>query len=309
MLSNELRYFFAVATTGSLSTASEQLYVAGSAISRQIHKLETRLGVTLFERHSRGMVLTDAGQILANHVRKNMRDMEFAMAEIQGLKAVRKALVRIACTEGMAFDLLPGVLARFRQQHPAVSFDLQVGTAMQVAEWIRRNDCDVAFQFSLAPERDVEIIAAWPAPVLLLLADEHPLVSQPGVAMEDLHHYPLVLPEAGTTLRQLFDLSCRMAGTFLEPAFSSNNFAALYGFTRHTPDALTVCSHFSVLWRAKQDGMTLKTINNSSLSQRTLQIQVPGSKHRPTAVNAFLELTAQELDREHKQWMAELSQA
>jgi DNA-binding transcriptional LysR family regulator len=89
-----------VATTGSLSTASEQLYVAGSAISRQIHKLETRLGVTLFERHSRGMVLTDAGQILANHVRKNMRDMEFAMAEIQGLKAVRKALVRIACTEG-----------------------------------------------------------------------------------------------------------------------------------------------------------------------------------------------------------------
>lgn len=55
--------------------------------------------------------------------------------------------------------------------------------------------------------------------------------------------------------------------------------------------------------------MTLKTINNSSLSQRTLQIQVPGSKHRPTAVNAFLELTAQELDREHKQWMAELSQA
>jgi hypothetical protein len=95
--------------------------------------------------------------------------------------------------------------------------------------------------------------------------------------MEDLHHYPLVLPEAGTTLRQLFDLSCRMAGTFLEPAFSSNNFAALYGFTRHTPDALTVCSHFSVLWRAKQDGMTLKTINNSSLSQRTLQIQVPGA--------------------------------
>lgn len=67
--------------------------------------------------------------------------------------------VRIACTEGMAFDLLPGVLARFRQQHPAVSFDLQVGTAMQVAEWVRRNDCDVAFQFSLAPERDVEIIA------------------------------------------------------------------------------------------------------------------------------------------------------
>lgn len=132
MLTNELRYFFAVATSCSLSTASEQLFVAGSAISRQIQKLESRLGVTLFEHHARGMVLTDAGQILANHVRKSMRDMEFALAEIQGLKAVRKALVRIACTDGMAFDLLPGLLARFRQQHPGVNFDLQVGTALQV---------------------------------------------------------------------------------------------------------------------------------------------------------------------------------
>ncbi|MEN0615558.1 LysR family transcriptional regulator [Klebsiella indica] len=306
MMSHELRYFFAVATTGSLSTASAQLYVAGSAISRQIQKLEMRLGVTLFERHPRGMILTDAGQILANHVRKSMRDMEFAMAEIQGLKAVRKALVRLACTDGMAFDLLPGLLAQFRLQYPGVSFDLQVGTAMQVAEWIRRNDCDVAFQFSLAPERDVEIIAAWPAPVLLLLDNAHPLVKQPGVAMEDLHHYPLALPEAGTTLRQLFDLSCRMAGTFLEPAFSSNNFSALYGFTRHTQGAAIVCSHFSVLWRAKQDGMTLKAINNTALSQRTLQIQVPGSKHRPTVVNTFLEMAAQLLDNEHKQWMAQL---
>ncbi|WP_312691457.1 LysR family transcriptional regulator [Kosakonia sp.] len=306
MLTNELRYFLAVATSGSLSTASEQLFVAGSAISRQIQKLESRLGVTLFERHARGMVLTDAGQILAHHVRKSMRDMEYALAEIQGLKAVRKALVRIVCTDGMAFDLLPGLLARFRLRHPGVSFDLQVGSAMQVAEWIRRSECDVAFQFSLAPEREVEIIAAWPAPVLLLLDSAHPLVQQQSVAISDLHHYPLVLPETGTTLRQLFDLSCRMAGTFLEPAFSSNNFSALYDFTRHTPHAITVCSHFSVLWRAGREGMTLKTINNTSLSQRTLQIQAPGSKHRPAAVTAFLEMAAGTLNEEHQQWMVRM---
>ncbi|SFT47108.1 DNA-binding transcriptional regulator, LysR family [Kosakonia arachidis] len=307
MLTNELRYFFAVATSGSLSTASEQLFVAGSAISRQIQKLEARLGVTLFERHARGMVLTDAGQILANHVRKSMRDMEFALAEIQGLKAVRKALVRIACTDGMAFDLLPGLLARFRQQHPGVNFDLQVGTALQVAQWIRHNECDVAFQFSLAPERDVEIIAAWPAPVLLLLDAGHPLTQQPSVTLDLLHHYPLVLPEAGTTIRQLFDLSCRMAGTFLEPTFSSNNFSALYEFTRHTAQAITVCSHFSVLWRARLDAMTLKAINNTSLSQRTLQIQAPGSRHRPAAVETFLQMATQMLAGEHSKWMAQLA--
>ena len=206
----------------------------------------------------------------------------------------------------MAFDLLPGLLAHFRSQHPGICFDLQVGTAIQVAEWIRRNDCDVAFQFALAPERDMEIIAAWPAPVLLLLDDKHPLAQQPGVAMEDLHHYPLALPEAGSTLRQLFDLSCRLSGTFLEPAFSSNYFPALYDFTRQTPEAITVCSHFSVIWRAKQDGMTLKTINSLSLNQRSLQIQVPGSKHRSEAVTVFLEMAANLLGKEQKQWMERL---
>ncbi|MEN3754545.1 LysR family transcriptional regulator [Mangrovibacter sp. SLW1] len=174
MLNNELRYFLAVATTGSLSQASQQLYVAGSAISRQIHKLESRMGVTLFQRHARGMVLTDAGQILANHVRKSLRDMDNAVAEIQGLKAVRKALVRLACTDGMAFDLFPGLIARFRRQYPSVSFDLQVGTAQAVAEWVRKGTCDAACQFSLAPERDVDIVTTWPAPVLLLLHPEHP---------------------------------------------------------------------------------------------------------------------------------------
>lgn len=299
MLNNELRYFMAVASTGSLTAASQQLYVAGSAISRQIQKLESRMGVALFERHARGMTLTDAGQILENHVRKSLRDMEYAMAEIQGLKAVRRALVRIACTDGMAFDLLPGLLARFRQQHPSVSFDLQVGSAMQVAEWVRHGACDVAFQFSLAPERDVEIIASWPAPVLLLLSPGHPLLTREA-EITDLHDYPLVLPEAGTTIRQLFDLSCRMAGTFLEPTFSSNNFSALYWFTRQTPQAITVCSHFSVLWRAAQDEMRLKPLNSPSLSQRTLQIQTPGGKHRAAAVRLFLETTVQTLDAAHQ---------
>lgn len=307
MQSNELRYFFTVATTGSLSAASEQLYIAGSAISRQIQKLEARIGLPLFERHARGMVLTDAGKILANHVRKSMRDMEFAMAEIQGLKAVRKTLIRLACTDGMAFDLMPGLLTHFRLQHPGASFDLQVGTAMQVAEWMRRNECDIAFQFSLAPERDVDIIASWPAPVLLLLVGTHPLVKQENIAIDDLHSYPLVLPDAGSTLRHLFDLSCRMTDTFFEPVFSSNNFSALYHFTCSTQDAITVCSHFSVLWRAVRDGMALKTINNHSLSQRTLQILVSGSKHRPAVVDAFLSTTSELLDKEHRQWMSILN--
>ncbi|VEA68661.1 Cyn operon transcriptional activator [Serratia rubidaea] len=64
MISSEMRFFLAVASCGSLSAASEQLFVAVSAISRKIQRLEAQVGAPLFERHARGMVLTEAGRFL-----------------------------------------------------------------------------------------------------------------------------------------------------------------------------------------------------------------------------------------------------
>lgn len=55
------------------------------------------MGVSLFERHARGMILTDAGRILENHVRKSMMDLDAAVAEIQGLSAQRKTLISVGC--------------------------------------------------------------------------------------------------------------------------------------------------------------------------------------------------------------------
>ena len=299
MINTELRYFLTVAGCGSLSAASQQLYVATSAISRQIQRLETRLGVALFTRHARGMELTDAGRILENHVRKTLSDMDHAVAQIQGLTAIRRVLMRIACTDGLAFDLLPGLIARFRQQHPGVTFDLQVGSAMQVAQWVRNGSCDLAFQFCLAPEREVDILATWPAPVLLLTAPGHPLVGK-RVHIEALQRYPLVLPEPDSTLRQLFDLSCRSAGVFLEPTLSTNRFSAQYAFTLTTPQGMSVCSHFSVLWRASQGELCLLAINNDTLSQRSLQIQAPMGRHRATALTLFSDFARQQIDAEHQ---------
>ncbi|MCC3746726.1 LysR family transcriptional regulator [Rouxiella badensis] len=297
MHSTEIRYFLAVANTGSLSAASKQLFVAVSAISRQIQQLETRIGATLFERHARGMVLNDAGQILENHVRKSMMDMEFAIAEIQGLKAVRRTVIRMACTDGPAYDLLPQMFARFRAINPGVMFYLKVGTAQQVSETIRSGDCDLALQFSLTPERGVDVLASYPASVLLAMRHDHPLAHQ-QVQLGDLHAYPLAFNEPTSTIRQLFDLSCRMNGIFLEPALSCNRFSTLYDFMLCTPGALVACSHFSVMFKARRDRLVLKSINIEQLSQRTLQLQTQAGRHRSAALSQFIDFSCELLNRE-----------
>ncbi|MGA5655891.1 LysR family transcriptional regulator [Rahnella contaminans] len=299
MQSTEIRYFLAVANTGSLSAASKQLFVAVSAISRQIQRLEERIGAPLFERHARGMVLNDAGQILENHVRKSMMEMEHAIAEIQGLNAVRRTVIRMACTDGLAFDLLPQLFSRFRKINPGVMFYLNVGTAVEVSEMIHNGEVELALQFSLVAERGVDIMASFPAPVRMVMRQDHPLADK-DVLLTDLHPYPLAMNEQGSTIRQLFDLSCRMSGIFLEPAVSCNRFSTLYDFMVQTPGAIVACSHFSIMYKARRDNLRVKPVNIEQLSQRTLQLQSPAGKRRSAALGQFVDFIRDELVRENE---------
>lgn len=295
MLSTEMRYFLAVADCGSLSAASAQLFVAVSAISRQIQRLEQQLGVTLFARHARGMVLTEAGEIFAHHVRKNLLDMEYALAEIKGLKAVRRTLIRVACTDGLAFTLLPRLIAAFRRDHPGVLFDVRVASAQGVAELLRSGECDVALQFSLHAERAVEVVGSWPAPVLLVMHDSHPLAGVPQVALADLSHYPLALPQQNTTVRQLFELASHMSGHLIEPVLTCDNFSTLFHFLLRTPLAVTICSSFTLAEEAQLQGLVMRAVNIDQLSQRTLQLQTQSGRPRSAALTLFLTFLQQQL--------------
>ncbi|MHC5176515.1 LysR family transcriptional regulator [Serratia rhizosphaerae] len=296
MISSEVRFFLAVASSGSLSAASEQLFVAVSAISRKIQRLEEQVGAPLFERHARGMVLTEAGQIFENHLRKSLLNIEQAMAEIKGLKAVRRTALRVACSNGLAFSLLPQLMARFRQQNPAVTFVLTVADSKTLARLVRNGECDLALQFSLHPEQGVDVLASWAAPVLLLMHSDHPLANQ-QVALTDLCQYPVCLPEPSTTIRQLFDICCQMSGTFIEPVLTCDNFAALFNFLQVSPRAVSICSQFTVLPLLQQP-ITIKSFGVDQLSQRTLQLQLPPGRQRSAALQLFVEFVSDTLNQE-----------
>lgn len=295
---SEIRYFLVVASCGSLSAASQQLFVAVSAISRQIQRLEAEIGTPLFDRHARGMVLNDAGRIFEGHVRRSMLGMDQALAEIKGLKAVRRTALRLACTEGMAFSLLPTLCSRFRQRHPAVSFTLTVGRTLDVAEILRQGECDVAFQFSLHPERGVDVVGSWPAPVLMVMNEQHPLATKP-FQLRDLTSFPVALPDQGTTVRQLFDLSCQMSGTFIEPVLTCSNFSMLYSFVQQDPLAITLCSPFTVPCQAKEHGMLLRSLGIDQLTQRALQVQTVSGRQQSAALSLFLKFVCEQLKEQN----------
>ncbi len=164
-----LRYFLEVAQCGSITEASARLHVAASALSRQIAGLEAQLGAPLFERHPRGMVLTEAGEILARHARRAHLDAERALGEIGALRGLRAGQVRLATSDAFANELVPRLCARFQQAHQGIRFSVQVLPTAEVPGAVRGGAADIGLCFSRAPEKDIEVAYRQSAPVQALL--------------------------------------------------------------------------------------------------------------------------------------------
>ncbi|GAB3629831.1 LysR family transcriptional regulator [Pandoraea terrae] len=289
MQTHALRYFLEVARTGSLSRASERLHVAVSALSRQIAKLEEDIGAPLFERRPRGMVLSEAGALLAEHARRVLLDAERVTSEIRGLSAVGRATIRIASSEGGARDFLPQVITRFREAYPGAHFHLDVLSPLEATQRVRDGEADIAVCFNIAPEKGVRVVHAERAPIFALVAQRHPLAQHSEVALADLLPYPIALANTGATIRQMFDLCCSLEGLLFEPVFVSNYHAALHSLVRDGK-TVTLTGLLTVRSRLAPEGLAAIPIRNPELHQRTLQVQTMAGRTLPAPVEAFLGL-------------------
>lgn len=283
-----LRYFVEVARTGSLAGASENLHVAVSAISRQISKLEEDVGAPLFERLPRGMVLTESGELLAEHARRTLLEAEAVLGEISASEARGAKLVRIGCTEGFTGSFLPAALARHREAAPHARYALRSGTPAQVEHWVAMGEVDIGVAFSSGNTLAPNVVYSADMPVRALLGAAHPLTSRRSLTLADLRAYPLALLERGTTVRQLFDLCCSTRGVRIEPVLSSNSSAALHAFAA-LAGAITLGSSVALKGLMNEMSLVWRPIDEPILSQRVLQVTTMRERRLPAIVKGMLE--------------------
>jgi len=291
-----LKYFLEVAQAGSLSGASERLHVAVSAISRQIAKLEEEAGAPLFERAARGMVLSEAGQLLLVHARRTMLEAETVLQEIAATKGVARNEIRVAAVEGVARIFVPSVMARFRQERPNIRFDLFVGSPAEVSRKVAEGSVELGMTFIAERTEGVSVRYSRRAPVHAVMAADHPLAGRRSVSLQDLSQFPLALTGPGTTTRQLFDMGCALESVQMEPVLTCNDSSPLHGFVFGS-DAIMLSGYISVAWSLRRDELVAVPISNAELQSRTLQIQVMPGRVLPPKAEAFIDLLSRELDQ------------
>jgi DNA-binding transcriptional LysR family regulator len=161
---DKLRVFHAVAEAGSLTHAGETLHLSQSAVSRQIRGLEESLGVTLFHRHARGLILTEQGELLHEAAREMHQRLLAAGARIRDSRDDVFGELRVTTTVGFGAMWLTPRLSRFAELYPDLSLDLMMTENVldlpmreadvairlrgpQQAELIRRPLFDVTMRF------------------------------------------------------------------------------------------------------------------------------------------------------------------
>jgi DNA-binding transcriptional LysR family regulator len=200
---HQLRYFLAIAETGSFTAAASRSHVAQPSLSIQVAKLEAELGGPLFERGRKGAKLTSRGELFRPRAAEALRQLEAAKSEADELAGLQRGSVSLGCMPTTGAYLLPPLLKAFDKAHPGIRLELKEESSPVLARLLRDNEVDLAIvdEAGLGPGLASELL--FQEPLLLAVPPRHKLAQRKSLALSQLKGEPLILMKSGHGFRKI----------------------------------------------------------------------------------------------------------
>jgi len=213
MLPTSHQVFLAIAREGHLTRAARSLHRTQPAVSSQLKKLEEELGVQLFHRTAKGMVLTEAGTLYRRYVEQAATWLEDGRRALENLGSLAQGQLAIGAGATATTYLLPSVLRAYHERYPGIRLHVREQGSSAVAEAVRDGSLDLGVVTTPVDDDAGLAFSPW-------VDDELQLIVPPGGPLDrsesfdwaDLEGVPLVLFEAGSAVRRLIDDAFRAAG-------------------------------------------------------------------------------------------------
>lgn len=253
-----MEYYLAVTREGNISAAAEVLHVSQPALSRQIRDLEEELGVTLFERGSRRIKLTEEGMILRRRAEEMVRLMQMTQSEISQARRHISGEVHIGAGESLAFHHLSEIAGNIHRDYPNIRFTITSGDTADLMEQLDEGLIDIALIFTDYDRSQYHGIHLPKCDKLgLLMRKGDPLEAKESITVSDLKRLPLIIPRAAMDM-----LSS-------DPDFSDLNIVTVYNLIYNA----SLFVEDGVGYALGFDGL-INTTGNSSLTFRPLEKQI-----------------------------------
>jgi LysR family hydrogen peroxide-inducible transcriptional activator len=183
---HQLEYLLAVAEARSFSQAALNVRVAQPSLSQQIKKLEAEVGQPLFDRLSRGVVLTEAGRLLTERARKVLSELSDAKREVSDAGGQVSGTLAIGAIPTIAPYVLPRVVMAYSKRWPDVRVRIVEDTTQRLSEELERGGLDVGIMSDLQAAHTIHVEEVATEPLLAMLPANHPLAKKKRIAWESL---------------------------------------------------------------------------------------------------------------------------
>lgn len=226
---SELETFVAVADAGSFSAAALQLGLSQPAVTSRIQKLEAALGLPLFNRTTRRVTTTDAGERLRLRAQHTIAELKALVQEFRDEVALRHGRVALVATPTVSATVLPGVIRHFLTLHPGVDVTLQDEFALKAVARVSAQEFDLAVVPYTEPGEEFTFEPLFVDEFLLVVPRNHPLAQAKEVDFGDISRYPLLSRPVGSVIREMIAHEFARRGLRFAPAFEATSFFTQLG--------------------------------------------------------------------------------
>jgi LysR family hca operon transcriptional activator len=231
-----LRYFVAVAETGSLTVAAEKrLHTAQPSLSRQIRDLEYQVGAQLMIRSARGVELTAAGRAFLDHARLALAQVEAAGEAARRAARPAKPSFALGFLTGQEMDWLPEALRILKDELPNIEVTVSSQYSPDLADALTRGKLDVAFLRPEPGSPDLVFRRVVKEPLVVVLPSDHRLAARDAIDPDDIAGETFIsVSKTAPVLRVVIDEYLKRSGVDINPAHEADNLAVAISLVAST---------------------------------------------------------------------------
>ena len=285
------KMFYAVAKTGSLSKAAEELYVSQPAASQSVKLLEKQLDTPLFNRLHHGMELSaQGGKIIFDDVEQAVKLLDGVEKKLAALKQDATGTLRIGASETIFQYFLSEKIVEYNKLYPHVKIELISDVSPKIIALMKSDECDIGFLNLPLPEDDDVIIkkSIQLLSDIFIAGERFSFLKGETLTVKDLEKYPLLLMETHTVSREAVNHYGVSHGVYFTPAVEVNS----WGFMKKLVEGgMGIgCIPREYALNRLSDGSLFEVNVSPAMPARSVGMAIPKNVNMTCALQSFINL-------------------
>lgn len=281
------KIFWEVAKSGSLSKGASNLYMTQPAVSQAIQQLERELGIRLFTRTPRGVVLTNEGQILFEHVSSAMNLIKLGETKLAESKNLMAGVLRVGVGDTISRYYLLPYLESFHNEYPNIKLKIINRTTLEICQLLKSGEVDIGICNLPVADPALNVIKLMDIQDIFVCGEKYKYLTHKKMSFNELAQLPLILLEDKANSRQYVEKYILSKGVRIEPEIELGSHDLLLEFAKINLGISCVIREFSKEYLERKILYQVKLLEE--IPKRSIGVSFLKSVSLSSAAEKFIE--------------------